>query len=71
MIRQSTALSPSYAFWYIPGCNPAGTAMWNADFTKDAIVGRHNKTINVVMVDGHAEKQPVEKFVNDSYQWTP
>ncbi|MBI4027553.1 MAG: type II secretion system protein [Verrucomicrobia bacterium] len=71
MIRQSTALDPGYAYWYIPGYNPAGTAMYNADFTKDSLNGRHGKIINVVFVNGHAEKQAVEKFVNDSQQWTP
>lgn len=71
VINRSTALSPGYAYWYIPGYNPSAISYYTADYTKDANGGRHNRTINALFVDGHVEKQALAAFLSNSSQWTP
>jgi prepilin-type N-terminal cleavage/methylation domain-containing protein/prepilin-type processing-associated H-X9-DG protein len=70
-LRQDTAFSPGFAYWYIPGHNPAGLAFYAAEYTRDANEGRHGRTINVVMVDGHGERRSLANFLNATNSWNP
>jgi prepilin-type processing-associated H-X9-DG protein/prepilin-type N-terminal cleavage/methylation domain-containing protein len=67
VIAPAQALAPQYAYWYLPGYNPAKTLMYDGNFTGDSIVGRHSgrKMMNVVFADGHGETWNVNDFVKD------
>jgi prepilin-type N-terminal cleavage/methylation domain-containing protein/prepilin-type processing-associated H-X9-DG protein len=70
-IPQNGAYSPQASWSYIPGYNPGSVPMWvgNPKVTEDSIRGRHGKTVNVVMVDGHGERLPLLKFLQATNSW--
>jgi prepilin-type N-terminal cleavage/methylation domain-containing protein len=71
VLRQDTAKTPQYAYWYVPGYNPSGTTMYTDVFTLDSLEGRHNRLVCVEAADGHVETRVPAQFVMDDAVWTP
>jgi prepilin-type N-terminal cleavage/methylation domain-containing protein/prepilin-type processing-associated H-X9-DG protein len=69
VVNQAMAQSPGAFYWYVPGYNPTAIPMYDSRYTRDSVLGRHNRTITVAFVDGHAEKQPVLSVVNNTDPW--
>lgn len=62
--------APSAAIWYLPGLEPNKTVGWPEENRADAVKGRHNGRLNVLMVDGHIEAWASKDFISRE-NWEP